>query len=81
MTSATITSKGQVTIPKEIRDYLKLDVGSKIDFVIDADGQVKLIPLNVPATALSGILHRPGMRAATIEEMEQAIAEGASGWT
>ncbi len=80
MTSATITSKGQVTIPKEIRDYLKLDVGSKIDFVIDADGQVKLIPLNVPATALSGILHRPGMRAATIEEMEQAIAEGASDW-
>ncbi len=80
MTSATITSKGQVTIPKEIRDYLKLDVGSKIDFVIDADGQVKLMPLNVPATALSGILHRPGMRAATIEEMEQAIAEGASDW-
>jgi len=81
MTSATVTSKGQVTIPKEIRDYLKLDAGSRIDFVIDAEGQVKLIPLNVPAKALSGILHRQGMTAAKIEEMEQAIAEGASDWT
>ena len=81
MTSATVTSKGQVTIPKEIRDYLKLDAGSRIDFVIDADGQVKLIPLNVPAKALSGILHRKGMKAATVEEMESAIVEGASGWT
>jgi AbrB family looped-hinge helix DNA binding protein len=35
MTSATITTKGQVTIPKEIRDYLNLDTGSKVDFVID----------------------------------------------
>lgn len=81
MTSATLTSKGQVTIPKEIRDYLKLDTGSRIDFVIDPDGQVKVIPLNVPAKALSGILHHPGIKAATVEEMEQAIAEGASGWT
>ncbi len=80
MTSAKVTSKGQVTIPKEIRDYLKLDAGSKVDFVIDSDGQVKVIPLNVPNQALSGILYRPGMRAATIQEMEEAIAEGASDW-
>lgn len=66
MTSATVTSKGQVTIPKEIRDYLKLDTGSKVDFVIELDGQVKVIPLNVPAKALSAILHRPGIKAVTI---------------
>lgn len=63
MTSTTVTSKGQITIPKEIRDYLKLDAGSKIDFVIDADGQVKLVPLNVPTKTLSGSLYSPGMRA------------------
>lgn len=81
MKSATITSKGQVTIPKEIRDYLKLEIGSKIEFVIDENGTVKVIPLNVPVTALSGMLHRPGLAAATIEDMESAITEGASDWT
>ena len=78
MTNATVTSKGQVTIPKAIRDYLKLDAGSKVDFVIDLDGQVKVLALNVSAQALAGILHRPGMRTATIQEMEKAIVEGAS---
>lgn len=80
MKSATITTKGQITIPKEIRDYLKLEVGSKIGFVIDENGTVKVIPLNVPVTALSGMLRRPGV-AATIEDMKSAIAQGASDWT
>ena len=81
MKSATITSKGQVTIPKEIRDYLKLEVGNKIGFVIDENGTVKVVPLNVPVTSLSGMLRRPGLAAATIEDMESAIAQGASDWT
>ncbi|MBC1218945.1 AbrB/MazE/SpoVT family DNA-binding domain-containing protein [Nostoc sp. UCD121] len=81
MASATITTKGQVTIPKEIRDYLNLDTGSKVDFVIDENGIVKLIPLNISIKSLSGILHRPGMKSATLEEMETAIKEGSSDWT
>ena len=80
MKSATITSKGQVTIPKEIRDYLQLEIGSKIDFVIDDRGTVKVIPLTVPVTALSGMLHRPD-NAVTIEDMELAISDNASDWT
>ncbi len=80
MSIATVTTKGQVTIPKEIRDYLKLETGSKVEFVIDENGDVRIIPLNVPIEALSGVLHRPGMKAATIEEMEAAIAEGARDW-
>lgn len=81
MSIATVTTKGQVTIPKEIRDYLKLETGSKVEFVIDENGDVRIIPLNVPLEALSGVLHRPGMNTATIEEMEAAIAEGARDWT
>lgn len=81
MTYATITNKGQITIPKEIRDYLKLDIGSKVDFVIDEKGQVKIIPLNIPVESLSGILYRPGMKAATLEEMEQSIQERIVDWT
>ncbi|ALF52344.1 AbrB family transcriptional regulator [Nostoc piscinale CENA21] len=78
MVSTIITTTGQVTIPKEIRNYLNLDAGSKVDFVIDENGAVKLIPLNVPVQTLSGILHRPGTKSATLEEMETAIQEGAS---
>ena len=73
MVQARLTGKGQVTIPKKIRDYLHLDTGSKIDFVIDAHGDVKVIPLNIPAENLSGILHREGMPTASLEDMEQAI--------
>jgi AbrB family looped-hinge helix DNA binding protein len=81
MSIATVTTKGQITIPKEIRDYLKLETGSKVEFVIDESGNVKIVPLNVPIEALSGVLHRPGMKTATLEEMEAAIAEGARDWT
>jgi AbrB family looped-hinge helix DNA binding protein len=81
MAITTITTKGQVTIPKEIRDYLNLDTGSKVDFVIDENGIVTLIPLNVPVKNLSGILHRPAMKSATLEEMETAIKEGSSDWS
>jgi AbrB family looped-hinge helix DNA binding protein len=80
MAIAKLTTKGQITIPKEIRDHLGLQAGSQVEFVIDETGKVKLIPLNVPVEALSGILHQPGMRAATQEELETAIAEGASDW-
>ncbi|MFM6397629.1 AbrB/MazE/SpoVT family DNA-binding domain-containing protein, partial [Planktothrix sp.] len=77
----TVTSKGQVTIPKVIRDYLKLDTGSKVEFVIDENGQVKILPLNVAVESLSGILHRPGMKKASLEDMEVAIYKGVNDWT
>ena len=81
MVQARLTAKGQVTIPKQIRDYLHLDTGGKIDFVIDENGDVKLIPLNVAVESLSGILHREGMSTASLEDMEQAIIEAVSDWT
>ena len=62
------------------RGFKPMNFG-KIDFVIDENGDVKVIPLNVPAENLSGILHREGMPTASLEDMEQAIIEGASDWT
>jgi hypothetical protein len=47
--------------------------------VIDENGIVKLIPINVPIQSLSGILYRPGMKSASLEEMETAIKKGAMG--
>ncbi len=53
----------------------------KVDFVIDENGIVKLIPLNIPIQKLSGILHRKGMKPKTLEEIEEIIGEAASDWT
>ena len=73
MSVATLTSKGQTTIPKEIRDHLKLHTGDRIDFVIDDSGKVLLRPATSDVKELEGILHRPGMKAVSVEEMSQAI--------
>ena len=81
MVQARLTGKGQVTIPKTIREHLRIDTGSKIDFVIDENGEVKVIPINIAIENLSGILHRSGMKAASLADMEQAISEGANDWT
>jgi AbrB family looped-hinge helix DNA binding protein len=80
MLSTTVSDTGQITLPEEIRQHLKLVSGSRIEFVIDEDGQVKLFPLNVAVEPLSGILHRPDMQPTSLEEMETAISEGSNDW-
>jgi AbrB family looped-hinge helix DNA binding protein len=81
MLSTTVTDSGQITLPEEIRQHLKLASGSRVEFVIDEDGQVKIFSLNVAVEDLSGILHRPGIQPASLENMESAIFEGANDWT
>jgi AbrB family looped-hinge helix DNA binding protein len=81
MLTTTVTNTGQVTLPVEIREHLKLSSGSRVEFVIDEDGQVKIFPLNVSVENLSGILHRPGMQPATLDSMDAAISQGANDWT
>jgi antitoxin PrlF len=73
MRSATVTSKGQVTIPKEIRDLLRVKAGDLLDFVVDSKGKVEIRPGTLQLSDLKGLLHRPGRRPVTIEEMEKAI--------
>ncbi|WGV27430.1 AbrB/MazE/SpoVT family DNA-binding domain-containing protein [Halotia branconii] len=81
MPVTTVTKTGQITLPEEIRQHLKLVSGSQVEFVIDEDGQVKIFPLNVAVETLSGILHRPGIPPTSFEDMETAISEGANDWT
>ncbi len=79
MPTATITSKGQTTIPKEIRDALGLHTGDKIDFVVDPDGKkATVLPVTLDARNLRGILKPKRKRRVTLEEMEAAIASGAA---
>lgn len=77
MATATITSKGQMTLPKEVRDRLGLHPGDKIDFVFGTDGQLVIKPRTIHVQQLFGLLHRKGEKAATLEEIEAGIAEGA----
>ena len=78
MASATITSKGQTTIPKAVRQHLKLKVGDRVEFVIERDGRVVLIPASLDIETLKGVL-APAPRRVTLEEMDEAIRDQAMG--
>jgi len=78
MPAATVTSKGQVTIPKAIRDALELEAGDRVAFRVDEDGRVVLEPETLDLAELFGVLE-PSVRGVSIEEMEVAVrARGAS---
>ncbi len=74
MPDATLTTKGQVTIPKPVRDHLKLDTGVRVSFVIEDDGRVVLKPVTRHISELAGLLSRPRRRAVSVEAMDEAIA-------
>lgn len=74
MAVATITSKGQMTLPKSVRDDLRVRPGDKIDIIKQGDTYV-LRPRNVTALSLAGILGKPvAGRAMSVEEMDEALA-------
>jgi AbrB family looped-hinge helix DNA binding protein len=77
MATSTVTSKGQITLPKEVRQTLRLDAGDKVDFV-EIDGGYKIVPLRVDVRSLRKRFAGRVKRPITIEEMEIAIGEGAS---
>lgn len=74
MSEATLTSKGQTTIPKPIRDYLQLRPGDRMEFMINEHGQVLVIPISVDAADLAGILPAPP-QTVSIKQMNNAIRE------
>jgi antitoxin PrlF len=74
---SAITSKGQATIPKAIREHLGLEPGDRIKFFVHPDGSVVLLP-KLPASALRGIVRPPGRRSVTIEDMSKAAIAGAA---
>ncbi|MGH7474665.1 MAG: AbrB/MazE/SpoVT family DNA-binding domain-containing protein [Longimicrobiales bacterium] len=73
MAAATLTSKGQITIPKTIRDRLGLEPGDRIDFVLEGEGQVVLRPRTRDFRALEGILYRPGRKPVSVEQMRAGL--------
>lgn len=76
MPAATLTTKGQITIPKIVRDRLELRAGDEVEFTIDADDRVTLRAARVDVGALRGFLRRDGRAAVSLEDMDAAIARG-----
>ena len=72
MSTSTLTSKGQTTIPKDIRKRLNLHPGDRLEFVIDEDGRVLVLPASIDASELAGMLKPPDRRV-TVEDMNRVI--------
>jgi len=74
---ATITSKGQVTIPAKIRKALRLKTGDTLNFVLAADDSISVVPYRTSVTELRGIVAKP-KKPRSLAEMEEAIGCGGS---
>ncbi len=79
MATATMTSKGQVTIPKPVRAALGLDSGDRIEFVELEKGQFAIIAATRSVQELKGLFRGKRSKPVSIEEMNAAIARRASG--
>ena len=74
MSTATLTSKGQITIPVTVRNTLGLHTGDRVEFVEVDHGQFAIIAATLPVTALKGLIRKPGSPV-SIEQMNQVIAK------
>ena len=78
MSTAKLTSKGQTTIPIDVRRRLGLKPGDKIRFVLEDDGRVVIVPATVRLSELRGMLPAPS-RPVTVDEMKAVVRGRAAG--
>lgn len=70
-TDATLTSKGQTTIPKEIRDELGMKPGDKMTFTLMSDATVVMRVKNKSITDLAGTLYKKGRKPVPVEQLSR----------
>ena len=75
MSLATMTTKGQVTIPKDVRESLRLHAGDKIEVVPTENGEAIIRPITKTVDEVFGSLKRTGQKPVSVEEMDEAIAQ------
>ena len=75
MALATLTTKGQITIPKLIRDSLKLNTGDKIEIVVTGKREAIIRPVSKKVDEIFCKLHNPGTKAVSLEAMKDAIKD------
>ncbi len=73
MTLATITTKGQVTIPKKIRESLKLHAGDKIEITLTAKREAIIKPISKKVDDIFCKLHKAGRKPVSLEDIDIAI--------
>jgi AbrB family looped-hinge helix DNA binding protein len=73
MTASTITGKGRITIPKAVRDHLRLKAGDRVEFSTREDGTAVMMPKTVRVADLKGALAAPEAPV-SVDEMNRAIA-------
>jgi len=73
MALATLTTKGQVTIPKIIRESLKLNTGDKIEIIVTEKREAIIRPVSKKVDDIFCKLHKPGRKAVSLEAMDNAI--------
>lgn len=78
MTAATLTSKGQLTLPKDVRVALGVGPGDRVDFVRMDDGNFAVMPATHAVKSLKGLIAKPKVPV-SLEDMDKAIAQGARG--
>jgi antitoxin PrlF len=74
---SSITVKGQATIPKAVREHLRLKPGDRVKFFIHPNGTVVILP-RLPITSLKGIVKPRKAGRVSVEQMNEAIAAGAT---
>jgi AbrB family looped-hinge helix DNA binding protein len=74
---ARLTSKGQLTIPKPVRDRLRLRAGDRIEFLFDEQDAVKMIAVSSTIKRLKGSLPKPA-KIVSLEDMQKAIEQASS---
>jgi antitoxin PrlF len=72
----TVSARGQVVLPKDLRERLGVTAGGKLEARLE-EGRVTIHPKTRGIAELIGMLHRPGMRPLSLEEIDSAIAESA----
>ena len=74
MAASTVTSKGQITLPKQIREHLHVVPGDRIDFVVKDNGQVVVSPARSRLKQLRGMLRDRSRKPVSIDQMDAAVA-------
>ncbi len=74
MTTATITSKGQITIPKGVRTRLGVGTGDRVEFIEIREGVFQIVAATQDVKSLKGIVPKP-LKPVTLEDMDKAIRE------